>query len=264
LSATLIDKNSYQPDYISEYTLLEEKERNILGTATLVWYIIGFIFIVYTLLFAYTQSQQQFNSALIFALAFLGGLFFLTVIGKRYAEHIEGDDELGPFWMENPIHKSWLIGLGFVGVVLVSWVFAVFNQPFWAIFSSGIIMLFVLFETRSILGVILIHGAFNSLVLAIQGGLLGNSLVPLASTGVGLIPIIGINIPSVAPIFTEFGFQLLMVSPAEEILKIVVIALIIIFFKQYYQENTVFKWVGGIGAVALWSVFHYIVSLQPH
>lgn len=240
-----------------------ERAQRLFGMSTMVWYIIGFIFVAYTLLINYTNNQLQFNSTLIFVFLWVGGLFLLHIIPRtRHYEHIEGTDELGPFWMENPVHRYWMIPAGFFGVLGVSYVAAIANQPFWGIFFGGFIMLFILFETRAILAVILIHGAFNSLVLGIQSGFLGNSLIPLATTGIGMIPIIGNGIPMIAPIFSEIGFQFFLVATAEEVLKIVVIAGFIILFKGYYQENTPFKWIGGGFAVTIWSYMHYIVSLH--
>lgn len=242
----------------------ESRASHYLGMSTIVWYIIGFIFVAYTLLVNFTSEQVQFNSTLIFAFLFFGGIILLHIIPARHGERVQGEDELGPFWMENP--SGWksliLVVGGFFGILGISYVAASAQQPFWGIFFSGFVMLFVLFETRAILAVILIHGAFNSLVLAIQAGLVGNSLTPLATSGVGMIPIIGNYIPNIAPIFSEIGFQFFLVATAEEVLKIVAIAGFIIMLKGYYTEDTHFKWIGGGAAVTLWAFLHYIVSIH--
>lgn len=242
----------------------EERGRHYFGMATIAWYIVGFIFIAYTLLVNFQNSQLQFNSTLIFAFLWFGGLALLHIIPMRHFERLQGEDELGPFWMENPagLKSLALVVGGFIGVLAISYVAATQNQPFWGIFFSGFVMLFVLFETRSILAVIVIHGAFNALVLLVQAGILGNSLIPLTTSGVGMIPIIGNNIPNIAPIFSEIGFQFFLVATAEEVLKIVAIAGFIIMLKGYYQEDTYFKWIGGGAAVTIWAYLHYIVSIH--
>lgn len=244
----------------------EKYGMNGIGWATISWYVIGFIFSGFTLLFNYNNPQAQFNSTLIFTFLIVGGLVILEIISRKFEESVHTEEEM-PFWMENP--QGWkTLGLvigGFIGVLGISWVAASINppQPFWGIFFSGFVMLYVLFETRSILCVILIHGAFNSLVLAIQAGWVGGSLIPLASTGINMIPVIGTTIPNIAPIFTQIGFQFFLVATGEEILKVVAIAGFIIMLKGLYQEDTWFKWIGGGAAVTIWSLLHYIVSLNP-
>lgn len=248
---------------------MQESEKlgmNGIGYATIAWYVIGFIFIAFTLLFNYNNPQTEFNSALIFTFLFVGGLVVLQVISSRFEENVHTKEEF-PFWMENPVgikSLGWLIG-GFFGVLGISYMAASLNppQPFWGIFFGGLVMLYVLFETRSIVLVIAIHGAFNSLVLAIQAGWVGGSLIPLASTGVNLIPVIGTTIPNITPIFTQIGFQFFLVATGEEILKVVAIAGFIIILKGTYSENTWLKWIGGILAVSVWAILHYIVSLNP-
>ena len=242
-------------------------EKNSIGWITIAWYAIGFLFIVFTLLFNYNNPQAQFNSALIFAIAFIGGLVILDIISARFEDNVHTEEDF-PFWMENPV--GWkslglLVG-GFMGVLGISWIAASMNppQPFWGIFFSGFVMLFVLFETKAIVIVIAIHGAFNSLVLAVQAGWIGNSLIPLASTGINMIPIIGTTIPNITPIFTQIGFQFFLVATGEEILKVVAIAAFIIMLKSYYSEDTWFKWIGGGAAVTIWALMHYIVSLNSN
>ena len=77
-----------------------------------------------------------------------------------------------------------------------------------------------------------------------------------------MIPIIGNAIPDIQPIFSEFGFQLFLVAPAEEALKVAMIAGLIVLMRGSYVENTNFKWVGGFFAVLIWAGLHYIISIR--
>src|SRR5574337_292125 len=92
----------------------EESIRPHLGKATWGWYFIGMImFVPFTILINYTQSQGQFNSTVIFVVMFVLSIILMWFMPRKHFEHLEGEDELGVFWMENPRYNElWWIAVG--------------------------------------------------------------------------------------------------------------------------------------------------------
>lgn len=243
----------------------DERLQGTLGKVTWIWYFIGLIlFVPFVILVNYqANNTSQFNSTLIFVVFFFLSIALMFIMPRKHIDHLYGPDEMGEFWMENPTwNRLILFPIGLFSVIGESYVAAIYQQPFIGLIIGGFIMMVIMFETRSVVISIWIHGVFNVFVLVIQAGWLGNSLVPLATTGVNLIPLIGNPIPSIAPIFTEIGFQLFLVSTTEECLKVAMTAGFIVMLRGTYNENSEFKWAGGSLSVIIWASLHYIVSLH--
>jgi len=212
-------------------------------------------------------TDQPFKANLIFYLMLLGSFFFLVIISFTtiYARKLGGEHSARFFFFtDTPLIKFiiWVpIGLfGAFAIALVSQNLGLdrTNASLISIGGSGLIMMIIFFITKSVLIPMVIHGFFNTLVIALREGILfsfttTNDLVP--------IPNVGITTPQINQFLTDTIIQFSLVSTGEEMLKILVIAFVVLGIPNAKFKDGIAKYIGGFFALLIWTSFHTITGL---
>ena len=161
------------------------------------------------------------------------------------------------FFLEDiNIKQLALIPVGLGGVFTISFFAVLTDQPLFGIFGSGAIMMAIFFISNSAMPVILIHGLYNSIV------------VLLRSQKLGILSSSPINIPDVSfnifdqHVINQVLTQILLVAPSEEIFKIFMVTVFIIFVKLKFNYSGIWvKIIAGSASVSIWASYHAIVSV---
>ena len=207
-------------------------------------------------------EATEFCATTIFFQVFLGSGFMLVVLWLLYEKgrermRVREGNKIKIFFLQDlTIKKLIYVPLGLVGVIGISYVIGTSSIPYasyMAIFSSGIVMLACFYKTNSIGVPILIHGLYNSLVVFLR------STTSLSSFPLD-VPTIGINFELFGNIISEIIFQLTLVASSEELFKVFIIAFIIVSSEGGFKENNKMKYISGIFAVFVWTVYHSIAS----
>lgn len=233
------------------------------GTMVWIYLTMGAMFVIFTYLVNLGNDIQIkaisfFSFTYLFCFLLLIMLPFMT---SAYNNRIKGNDGTRLFWLQD-ITKGKLIWypIGTIGVFAVAYLSIGLNNPFVGILLSGAIMMMCFFRTHSILIPILIHGTYNAVVVLLQSGLVSNSF--LSSTPIS-VPIIGVSIIGGSQLASEMIFQFVLVATAEELLKVLIIAFFIVNVKGSFQSKGIYKIIGAIIALVVWSVLH-LISAIPH
>lgn len=252
----------------------DDTVKSTFGIAVWGWWAIGGVLFLFSLLQSF-KNATQFNSTIVFILALIVSIMLLSILPKKFHHGLheklqeKDQDGLNVFWLENPTLHELIVWLptGFGLVVVSSYIGSIINNPLAGIIGSGIILSITLFQTRSILTPMIIHGMFNTFVLLAQSGFFGNnilglSLVKLAATPSFQIPIIGVSVGNLSPFISEVLFQNFLVAPGEECFKLLIIAMVVVFIKSYFTEDTGIKWVAAFfAAVPIWAYLHLLNAL---
>lgn len=200
-------------------------------------------------------STSIFFSVLIACFTMLIILGYLT---ESVGNHVKGEKDIKFFFMQDiTIYKLVWIPIGLVGVFTGSYIGIISQQPLIGIFVSGIMMLIAFYRTHAILIPIIIHGIYNSVVVYIRAGTFDNIL----SASPIHVPEIGINLKGFSTLASEIIFQNVLVAPAEEFLKVLVIAFVLVSTRGQFGSKGISKWIAGIFAVLLWVLFHTIQAV---
>lgn len=161
------------------------------------------------------------------------------------------------FFLEDPNLKQLLvIPLGLGGVFLVSFMAVLVNQPILGIFGSGIIMTTIFFYSNSAMPVIVIHGLYNGIVILLRSqklGILASSPIRIPDVSIGFFD---------QEIVNQVLTQILLVAPAEELFRIFMITVFLIFIKLKFNYSGFWpKVFAGGASVAIWSSYHLIISI---
>ena len=149
-----------------------------------------------------------------------------------------------------------MIPLGLGGVFAVSFFAVLIQQPIIGIFGSGIIMTSIFFYTNSAMPVILIHGFYNGLVVLLRSQKLG-----ILSSSPIAIPDVSFDIFD-QEVINQVLTQILLVAPAEELFRIFMITVFLIFIKLKFNYAGFWpKVFAGTASITIWSSYHLIVSL---
>ena len=201
-------------------------------------------------------GSVQFCATVIFFLVFMGSVFMLLLL----IISTQNRRVLYFFWQDITLQKLVWVPLGFMLVLAIAYGSSFIDSQYSSligIFFSGLVMLVAFFATNSALIPILIHGFYNSLVVVMRSGF-GFDL-----KGIG-VPDIGINVA----ILQQFGdvvpqifFQIVLVAASEEFFKIFTIVFVIMATRGTFGTDGPMKWVGGVVAVLIWTVYHTITAI---
>lgn len=231
------------------------------GLMTWIWLVVGAIFSLFSFL-ANLHNDTQFKAAQVFTDLYLFSFVLLITLPQfdRFRTKLTGDDGEKNFWLQDlTFHKLLYVPLGFVLVLVSAYLALLINQPIIGIFISGMIMLTIFFRTHSILIPVFIHGMYNSFVVLVQSGMIGNSFIPQSITTSALgVPIIGVTISGLSALASEIIFQNVLVATSEELFKMMVIAFVVVNLRGGFNAGKGSKWFAGIIAVISWAVLHII------
>ena len=209
------------------------------------------------------NSDAEFNALVVFALTFLGSFFVLMFVsGTAIGNRIKGSSARLFFFQ--PVSVKTILayiplGVGgafaFSFLANISGLDEVWSRIF-AIGGAGIVFLFILLRTRSILIPIFAHGIFNSIVIILRSNHLTAELL---SSNPFPVPEIGITLGSLNTLASESLFQIVLVAPAEEFFKILVMSFVLLSFKgKFDSKGIVTIVIAGIFSVVMWAIFHLI------
>ena len=161
------------------------------------------------------------------------------------------------FFLEDPNLKQVIvIPIGLAGVFGVSFLAVLVTQPIFGIFGSGVIMTSVFFYTNSAMPSIVIHGLYNGVVVLLRSqklGILASSPIRIPDVSIGFFD---------QEVINQFLTQLLLVAPAEELFRIFMITVFLIFIKLKFNFAGLWpKVIAGGVSVGIWSSYHLIISL---
>ncbi|MDE1867680.1 MAG: hypothetical protein KGI08_08240 [Thaumarchaeota archaeon] len=233
------------------------------GLMTWIWLVVGAIFSLFSFL-ANLHNDTQFKAAQVFTDLYLFSFILLITLPQfdRFRTKLTGDDGEKNFWLQDlTFHKLIYVPLGFILVLVSAYIALLGGQPIVGIFVSGMIMLTIFYRTHSILIPIFIHGMYNSFVVLVQSGLIGNSVIPANITTSALgVPIIGVSISGLSALSSEIIFQNVLVATSEELFKMMVIAFVVVNLRGGFNAGKGSRWFAGFIAVVAWAVLHIITQ----
>lgn len=232
-----------------------------LGTTAWIYLVVGAMFAIFAFLLN-LQNDIQIKSIIFFSITYLFCYVFLITLpfmSSVYSQRSRGSDGSRPFWLQNlqPKQLIW-IPFGILGVFAVAYASLGLQNPLLGIMFSGIVMLIAFYRTHNILIPILIHGTYNAIVVFLKSGLISNSVLSVSPIPV---PTIGVSLVAGSQLASEMIFQYVLVAVAEELLKMLIIAFILVNIKGSFDSKGGWKYLAGGIAVVIWSVLHLIVSL---
>lgn len=211
------------------------------------------------------DNASDFRALIIFTITyFLSFYTLLFLSATKFGDRISGKNLR--FWFFKPITPMTLLYVPFgVGGAFVASAFAgfAFTNPdlirVVAITGAGIVFLALLLVTRSFLIPTLAHGIFNTIVLILTSNV--GDTASFLSTISYPIPVIGLTLGSLNALASESLFQMVLVAPAEEFFKILVMTFVVLGFKGRFKNIGYPALIGsGIFGVVMWAIFHLIRS----
>lgn len=233
----------------------------------IVTYVMFSVITVTYLLLTDIGTDQPFKANLIFYLMLLGSFFFVFIISFTpvFERKLEGEKSARLFFFTDVPLSSFIIWvpigvLGAFGIALVSQNLGLDTTmaSLMSIAGSGLVMMIIFFVTKTIMIPIIIHALFNIIVIAIRDGII---------TSVGVtqelfpIPDVGVSIGQFNQFGTDVLIQATLVAPAEEMLKMLIIAFVVLSIPSAKFKTGFAKFLGAFFALLIWSSFHLIVSL---
>ncbi len=232
------------------------------GQTTILWFGISIIIFAFFLL-ANLQNILQFNTAVAFLMIWTASLIYLGMVNRNpnLKGHIKSVDA---FWQID-INKQGLkwIGIGLGGVFLAVSVSVFIDSALIGIMLSGFVLMFAFIKTNSVLVPVIIHGVYNSIVVAVkQGSLeLGAFSQSLLDSSPIRVPEIGVGIQGLSKLYSEIIWQFILVATAEELMKIAILVFVVIAIKSRFGTGKP-VYVGAIVSVIIWGLLHTIQSLS--
>jgi len=248
---------------------MSQEQKNTIGgygQTTILWFGISIIIFAFFLL-ANLQNILQFNTAVAFLMIWTASLIYLGMVNRNpnLKGHVKSVDA---FWQVD-INKQGLkwIGIGLGGVFLAVAVSVFINSALIGIILSGFVLMFAFIKTNSILVPVIIHGVYNSVVVAIKQGALqfsgffGDFTQSLLDSSPIRVPEVGVGIQGLSKLYSEIIWQFILVATAEELMKIAVLIFVVIAIKSRFERgNPVY--IGAIISVIIWGLLHSIQSLS--
>lgn len=200
----------------------------------------------------------SFCSPIIFGMVLI---FSVIVIFIR----IGMEPKVKDFLMSKPVARVvLLIGLGFGGVLGISLIASNIGEPLLGIAGAGLVMGYVLIQSNFILAPIVIHGAYNALVINLRNlevGTLG-FFEQLAVSSPINVPEIGLSFPAfVDQIGTESFMQFFLVAGGEEFFKaLIIIFAVVAVNKGKFEGKGAIIWFAMIVSVVVWAIYHTIAN----
>lgn len=246
--------------------------KQIIGYSNYLFFSITVIAVLVFLLDASKScgTAIDFCTISIFLLVFTVSMVMLLVLalitGMYRPVHKENNKTGGAFKSGNLVlffledinlKQLIMIPLGLGMVFAVSFFAVLIQQPMIGIFGSGIIMTSIFFYTNSAMPVILIHGLYNGLVVLLRSqnnlGILASSPIRVPNESIGFFD---------QEVINQVLTQILLVAPAEELFRIFMITVFLIFIKLKFNYSGFWPKVfaGGV-SVIIWGNYHLIVAL---
>jgi len=226
-------------------------------------------FSVITITFLLLQDYDkdtEFKGNLIFFLTLIGSFVFLYAFSFTdiYQRKLGVHGAVLFFMQDLPIRKFIIyVPMGIGASLLMSIVsqnlgLDATNSSLVSIAGAGTVMMIAFFLTKSIVVPILIHGAFNTLVIALRDGILTsvgatNALFP--------VPDVGITVGGFNQFATDALIQFTLVAPAEEMMKMLVIFFVVLGIPNAKFSDGIAKYVGAFFALLIWTMFHAIIAV---
>lgn len=247
--------------------MVQALTRKVTSGHQILVYVMFSVIVITFLLLTDIETDAPFKGNLIFFLMLLGSFFFLFAVSftpiferKLGGEHSARlffftDVSLGKFIIWIPVGV-----LGSFGIALISQNLGL-DSTFASLISiagSGTVMMIIFFVTKTIMIPIIIHGTFNVIVIALRDGI-------LQSVGVVQelfpIPDVGITTFQFNQFATDVLIQYTLVAPAEEMLKMLVIAFVVLGIPSARFKDGIAKYIGAFFALLIWSSFHAIQAV---
>lgn len=211
------------------------------------------------------NKETDFRATILFLTLFMAVYLILVALATqdRFSKRLQGKNAL--LFFQHDITLGTLIwipigvGLSFGFALLMNNIgLNQLDSALYSIYGSGFIMMAIFLKTRAYLIPVLIHGAFNTLIIistspAVNFSLLSHTAIP--------IPEIGLRIGTLNALASESIFQFFLVAPSEEMLKMGGIAFVLLLGKGKFDPKSWQFWVGAIFAVLYWGQLHLLQAL---
>ena len=219
------------------------------------------------------RAAQNFDVALAFISIYVVSILVLSYYSKGENKHYL--QQLDAFWLSDITKGKFIWFLIAVGGIFGVWFLSILiDSSFIGILLSGAVLMLSFLKTNAILVPIFAHGVWNSFVVAAKQGLL-NPLwdalgldITQQTTALAAIPItvpeIGIGLPGAATFFTEMIWQFVLVSTAEETMKIAIMVFVIFALRKGFRnfiDSNAQLFFGAIAAIAIWGTMHTINTI---
>ncbi len=240
--------------------------RTVTAGQQIVTYVMFSVITVTYLLLTDIGTDQPFKANLIFYLMLLGSFFFVFIISFTpvFERKLEGEKSARLFFFTDVPLTSFIIWipigvLGAFGIALVSQNLGLdtTSASLMSIAGSGLVMMIIFFVTKTILIPIFIHAIFNIIVIALRDGI----ITSFVTEELFPIPDVGVSIGQFNQFATDVLIQATLVAPAEEMLKMLIIAFVVLSIPNAKFKTGFAKFLGAFFALLIWSSFHLIVSL---
>lgn len=240
--------------------------RTVTAGQQIVTYVMFSVITVTYLLLTDIGTDQPFKANLIFYLMLLGSFFFVFIISFTpvFERKLEGEKSARLFFFTDVPLTSFIIWipigvLGAFGIALVSQNLGLdtTSASLMSIAGSGLVMMIIFFVTKTILIPIFIHAIFNIIVIALRDGI----ITSFVTEELFPIPDVGVSIGQFNQFATDILIQATLVAPAEEMLKMLIIAFVVLSIPNAKFKTGFAKFLGAFFALLIWSSFHLIVSL---
>jgi len=219
------------------------------------------------LLLSDINEDTPFKANLIFFLMLIGSFFFVFAISFTdiFQRKLGGEHGARFFFFTDVPMITFIIWvpiglLGAFGVALLSQNLGLdqTNASLVSIAGSGTVMMAIFFITKTILIPMIIHGLFNTIVIAIRDGIIFSF-----AQGLELFPIpdVGITNSAINQFLLDFIIQMTLVSVGEEMLKMLIIAFVVLSIPNAKFKSGIAKYIGAFIALLIWSSFHLITGL---
>lgn len=240
--------------------------KTVTSAQQIVIYVMFSVITVTYLLLTDIGTDAPFKANLIFFLMLLGSFFFVFIISFSpvFERKLEGEKSARLFFFTDVPLTSFIIWvpigvLGAFGVALISQNLGLdsTSASLVSIAGSGLVMMIIFFVTKTIMIPIFIHAIFNVIVIALRDGIITSFITEELFP----IPDVGISIGQFNQFLTDVLIQFTLVAPAEEMLKMLIIAFVVLSIPNAKFKTGFAKFLGAFFALLIWSSFHLIVSL---
>jgi len=209
------------------------------------------------------ENDSDFKGLIVFSMLYFFsfyGLLFISV--TKFGDRIAGKNARLFFFHPVTFRDIiFYVPLGIGGAFLFSMIAGFsgldpISGRIFAIAGAGFVFSFILWHKKSVLLLILAHGLFNSIVLMMRANA---STAEILSSNPFPVPEIGITIGSLNVLASEALFNVLIVAPAEEFFRLIVMTFVFLSVKGKVEKKPIVVYViAVIFAVAMWAVFHLI------
>lgn len=202
-------------------------------------------------------GSVEFCTITVFVILFMitgFALLLYAFISSDGRSSVGGTGNLGQFMFQGiDFTKILWVPIGVISVLAVSFGVTLWDfqyAPFVGIFFSGLIIFTAFLQTHSVLVPILIHGIYNSLVVAMREGGIE------AFTSVA--PEVGVSLGKSTDFFFEIMLQNALVAPSEEFFRIFTLVWIVVIFRGNLKNNDGIVWLGVFISTFTWTILHLI------